>query len=232
MTGLAHAAPAPRAWLQAWLQAWLPQGLARLFAGPARGGPSELRIDVERPAEDLEHELDELQRRIGLRGDALHGLPLLGIALPGFVFRHREAGGEHYVYVEDAVTGILAGYTVFNHVPEAGRSAARHLRAPHSKYRSAYQRRGIATAVYRWWLDSGRCLLSGARQSSGAHALWRALAQRHPLLYVDLRDKSLRCLGREVDPGLREALFTRMILLGQGWDPALLASRTGMRDLA
>ncbi|HBZ05491.1 MAG TPA: N-acetyltransferase, partial [Massilia sp.] len=73
---------------------------------------------------------------------------------------------------------------------------------------------------------------SGARQSSGAHALWRALAQRHPLLYVDLHDKSLRCLGREVDPGLREALFTRMILLGRGWDPALLANRTGMQDLA
>lgn len=232
MTGLVHAAPAAQAWRPAWFQAWSPSGLARLSGGPARGGPAELRIDVERPAEDLERELDDLQRRIGLRGDALHGLPLLGIALPGFVFRHREAGGEHYVYVEDAATGILAGYTVFNHVPEAGRNAARHLRAPHSKYRAAYQRRGIATAVYRWWLDSGRCLLSGARQSSGAHALWRALAQRHALLYVDLRDKSLRCLGSEVDPCLREALFTRMILLGQGWDPALLASRTGMRDLA
>ncbi|MEW6373785.1 MAG: N-acetyltransferase [Pseudomonadota bacterium] len=196
---------------------------------PWSGGPAELRIDVERPAGELERELDELQRRMGRPGDVLHGLPALGIALPGFVFRHREAGGEHYVYVEDAISGRLAGFTVFSRVPEAGRGAAACLRAPHSKYRARYQRRGIATAVYRWWLDGGRCLISGARQSSGAHALWRQLARRYPLVYAGVRDRRLRCLGRDVDARVREDLFTRMILLGQGWDLARLASRSGMR---
>lgn len=196
---------------------------------PWSGGPAELRIDVERPADELERELDELQRRMASRGDALHGLPALGILHPGFVFRHREAGGEHYVYVEDAISGRLAGYTVFSRVPEAGRGAGACLRAPHSKYRARYQRRGIATAVYRWWLDGGRCLISGARQSSGAHALWRQLAARYPLVYVDVRDRRLSCLGGEVDAGVREELFTRMILLGQGWDLARLASCAGMQ---
>lgn len=196
---------------------------------PWCGGPAELRIDVERPADELERELDELQRRMACRGDALHGLPLLPIVLPGFVFRHREAGGEHYVYVEDAISGRLAGYTVFSRVPEAGRGAGACLRAPHSKYRVRYQRRGIATTVYRWWLDGGRCLISGARQSSGAHALWGRLAARYRLVYVGVRDRRLRCLGGEVDARLREDLFTRMVLLGSGWDLARLASCSGMR---
>ena len=76
-----------------------------------------------------------------------------------------------------------------------------------------YQRRGIATAVQRWWLDGGRCLISGARQSSGAHALWRRLAARYLLVYA----------------GVRADLFARMILLGHGWDLVRLASRSGMR---
>ena len=200
-----------------------------------RARPFELRIDVERPAEDLERELDELQRRIGRRGDPLHGLPPLALGLPGFVLRHREAGGEHYVYVEDAVAGRLAGYTVFNRVPEVGREAGRAgpwLRAPHSKYRAAYQRRGIATAVYRWWLDGGRCLISGARQSAGAHALWQALAARYPLIYVEVGARSLRCLGEEVDARRREDLSTRMILLGPGWNLARLAGCAGMHRQA
>lgn len=188
------------------------------------GRPSELRIDVERPAVELERELDELERRLGRHGEVLQGL-----RLPGFVFLHREAGGEHYVYVRDAVAGRLAGYTVFSRVPEAGRGAGPFLRAPHSKYRAAYQRRGIGGAVYRWWLDGGRCLISGARQSAGAHALWRALAQDYRLVYVDVRDKSLCCLGPDVEVVLREALQTRMILLGRGWDLERLAGRTGMR---
>lgn len=200
-----------------------PFGVA--FPGLASfGRPAELRIDVARPADEVEHALDELERRIGRHGEVLHGT-----RLPGFLFLHREAGGEHYVYVRDAVDGRLAGYTVFNRVPEAGRGAGPFLRAPHSTYRAAYQRRGIASAIYRWWLDGGRCLISGARQSAGAHALWRTLAKDYGLVYVDVRDKSLCCLGRDIDAGLREALPTRMILLGQNWDLERLACRAGMR---
>ena len=105
------------------------------------------------------------------------------------------------------------------------------MRAPHSKYAPAYQGRGIATAIYELALDglaglagrdTGFCLVSGARQSVGAHALWQALGRRHPLRYVALRHKRMHDLGHAPTPTLRDDLDTRMILLGPGWSFARL----------
>ncbi|WP_083439069.1 N-acetyltransferase [Herbaspirillum autotrophicum] len=188
----------------------------------------ELRIDVQLPQPDLERELDTLNRRLRQPGDILYDLPLLDIDLPGLVFRYREADGEHYIYVEDLQRQCLAGYTVFNRLIELNRRQDRYLRAPHSKYDPAYQRRGIASAIYRWWLDAGNCLLSGARQSPAAHALWQSLSQRYALIYVDLRDKTLSYLGPEVSNQTREELHTRMILAGKNWDTGRLVESTGM----
>lgn len=114
--------------------------------------------------------------------------------------------------------GVLAGYTVFNRLVEVNRQLDRFVRAPHSKYATAYQRRGIATAVYEWALAQGFCLISGARQSPGANALWQSLANRHRLEYVDIRNKRIHCLGAQVDRQTEEGLQTRMLLLGDGWD--------------
>ena len=138
----------------------------------------DLRIDVQVRPDALHADLADIHRRLNTPGDALYGIPEIGSPGPGLVFRYREADGEHYVYVEDVVRRQLAGYTVFNRLMEVGRRADPHLRAPHSKYALAYQRRGLATAVYEWGLGAGICLMSGARQSSGAHGLWRALSRR------------------------------------------------------
>lgn len=197
------------------LFASLAQGLGRLLERP-----KALRIDVQQNPAELQHELDELYRRMSRPGDALRDLSTIGIDVPGFVFRYRQADGEHYVYVEDTVRGCLAGYTVFNRLVEINRRADRHLRAPHSKYAEGYQRRGIATAIYRWWLDAGNCMISGARQSNGAHALWRSLGRRYPMFYVDVRDKQLRYLGTGVEAHIVEQLNTRLVMMGQGWDLA------------
>ena len=178
---------------------------------------AELRIDVRHPPETIAAELDALHRRLHAPDDALSGCAHLPIVAPGLTFRHREADGEHYVYVEDLAHGRLAGYTVFNRLIEVDRRTDRHVRAPHSKYAAAYQGRGIATAVYEWGLGSGFCLISGARQSEGAYALWRALGRRHCLGFVAIRDKRMHYLGAEVEPAVREDLHTRMILLGKGW---------------
>ena len=192
-----------------------------------RPRPTELRIDVQRDPANLQAELDAIERRLHRKGDALNGLPTLDIRRPGFAFRHREADGEHYVYVEDAPRGRLAGYTVFNRLVEVDRRADRHLRAPHSRYAPDYQRCGLATAVYEWWLAAGRSLITGARQSPAANALWHSLARRHELFYVRLEDKRLRCLGDQVDEAMREDLHTRMILVGRGLDRAGLATLIG-----
>jgi GNAT superfamily N-acetyltransferase len=188
----------------------------------------ELRIDVHHHPDDIEAELAALHRRLNTPGDCLHGIDTLPALRPGLVFHYREADGEHYVYVEDPARGVLAGYTVFNRLIEVNRRADRHLRSPHSRYAPSYQRRGIASAVYEWALARGFCLVSGARQSVGAHALWCALARRHSFGYLDIRAQRIRHLGSEVDPVTRDDLHTRMILLGQGWDLARLRDEAGV----
>lgn len=197
--------------------------------------PAELRIDVVPRPDDLGRELDELYRRMQRPGHRLHGMATVPVApgeYPALVFRHREADGEHYVYAEDLQLRRLAGYTVFNRLVELDRRADRHLRAPHSKFAPPYQRKGIATAIYRWWLQGGNCLISGARQSAGAHALWLSLARRRELLYVALRDKKLRQQAPGAAPCLGDDFHTRMILLGDGWSAERLIASTGMLPCA
>jgi hypothetical protein len=175
----------------------------------------ELRIDVQHRPGNIEAELDLLYRRRSSPGSALSNTSPVPIHLPGFVFHHREADGEHYIYVEDVLHRRLAGYTVFNRLVEVNRRIDPLVRGPHSKYAAAYQRRGIASAVYQWGLERF-CLVSGARQSEAAHALWLSLGRRYPLGYITLRDKEVRYLGTEIPPELRDDLETRMILLGRG----------------
>ncbi len=182
----------------------------------------ELRIDVNRPDTGIEVELDTLYRRLHTPGDPIHACTRLPELLPGLLFHHREADGEHYVYVEDPVRARLAGYTVFNRLIEVDRRTDRHVRSPHSKYAPAYQGRSIASAVYGWGLDRGFCLVSGARQSAGAHALWRALARRRPLRWVALCARRMHDLGVSIPPARVAELDTRMILLGAGWNVARL----------
>jgi len=177
-----------------------------------------MRIDVQVPTANVEAELERIESRLEAAGRPLRSMTTLDLWMPGLVFRHREADGEHFVYAEDAATGRLAGCTVFNRLVELDRRADRVLRSPHSKYGRRYQRRGIASAVYRWALGQGICLLSGPRQSPGAHALWHSLAKAHPLGYASLEDKVLRYLGEEAGVDRLGDLHTRMVLRAPGWD--------------
>lgn len=190
--------------------------------------PLGLRTDVDFNNEDIERELDALYERMQTPGTPLHGMTLDDDTLPGFRLHTREADGEIYVYVEDVAARRLAGYTVFNRLIELDKRADRYLRSPHSKYALAYQRRGLATAVFRRALDGGMCLMSGARQSVGVHAVWQKLARCYPSGYVEVRDKRLRYLGEQVDDVVLEALHTRRVLLGAGWSLAELAAATRM----
>lgn len=178
----------------------------------------ELRVDVQLAPGEVDHELKLLHARLEDSGLLQQGTEIINIHSPGLIFRHREADGEHYIYVEDADRGCLAGCTVFNRLIEVNRRLDRFVRAPHSKYASEYQQRGIATAVYEWALGQGFCLISGARQSEGASALWRSLGTRHRLEFIAVRDKHIQFLGPQVDQATEDQLQTRMLLLGWGWD--------------
>ncbi|CAB3705469.1 hypothetical protein AKG08_17200 [Achromobacter piechaudii] len=205
----------------------MPTLALRAFRFPARF-VSELRIDVNHAPEEVQSELDAIRERMLRSSDRLHGLPEVPTDIPGIVLRYREADGEYYVYVVDVQRDRVAGYTVFNRLIEVGRKADPYVRAPHSKYAPAYQGMGLATAVYRWGLDAGLCVISGARQSTGAHRLWMGLARHYELGFVDLRQKQLRYLGRDVPPRVLEDLHTRMILLGRGWRLSDYMRATGM----
>ena len=177
----------------------------------------ELRVDVRLGAADVHDELNALHARLVRSGQLGGGSEVLQIGLPGLDFHHREADGKHYIYVVDPARGCLAGYTVFNRLIEVNRRLDRIVRAPHSRFAAQYQRRGIATAVYEWALAQGFCLVSSARQSPGAHALWQSLAKRHRLDYIDIRNKRIRLLGEQIDPQTADRLQTRMMLRGAGW---------------
>jgi hypothetical protein len=206
----------------------MPALLSNAGLWPAMRPWAELRIDVVLPPWGVEAELRRLQDRMNRPGDPLRGLPVVATPLRGFALRHREADGEHYVYAEDLATGRLAGYTVFNRLVELDRRADPHLRAPHSRYSRHYQRRGIATAVYRWALQRGMCLITGARQSDAAHHLWQALSAHYELGYVSLESRKLSYLGSRIDPALLADFRTRMVLLGRDWTLERLASEAGM----
>lgn len=195
---------------------------------PWRALLSELRIDVKLHPPDVEKELAGLYQRLSRPGDAFYRLPVICMHFHGLVMRYRVADGEHYVYVEDVARRRLAGYVVFNRLIELDRRADPHLRAPHARFSADYQRRGLATAIYRWWLEAGNTLISGARQSAGAHALWRSLSRHYELFHVDLRDKRLRYLGYTVNERTRRDLHTRIVLLGREWDRERLAEHAGM----
>lgn len=189
---------------------------------------TELRVDVKLSPSGIDKELEALHARLCRPGDTLYNLPMLALDYRGLVFRYREADGEHYVYVEDRQRGCLAGYVVFNRLVELNRRADPYLRAPHAKFAQAYQRLGIAAAIYRWWLDAGNCMISGARQSAGANALWHKLGKQYPLTYVDLRNKRLCYLSRQVSEARRQDLHTRMLMLGRGCTLEKLGEQTGM----
>ena len=190
--------------------------------------PLGLRIDVDQTPADVDRELDALYERIYQPSTPLHGMDTAGSGIPGFRLHTREADGELYIYVEDIAQRRLAGYTVFNRLIELDRRADRYLRAPHSKYAAGYQRRGLASAVYRRALESGWCLMSGARQSAGAHALWESLARRYPSGYVRVERKRLTYLGARVSGAVLDSLEPRRMLLGGGWTVEGLAGVTGM----
>ena len=185
-----------------------------------------MRIDVAVCQAGIDAELARLHARLRDPGDALHATPVMATSLPGLVFRYREVDGEFYLYVEDRQRQVLAGCTVFNRVVELERGAARYLRSPHSRYASAYQRRGVASCVYRWALHAGLCLLSGPRQSRAAHRLWMSLAESHEFAFMQLRDRALRCIGTRVARCAFDAFDTRMVLLGSGWNLERFAGAT------
>lgn len=189
---------------------------------------TELRIDVNHSPREVDNELDAIHNRMNRPLDRLHALPEVKTDIPGIVLRYREADGEYYVYVVDLQRDRVAGYTVFNRLIEVGRRADPYVRAPHSKYAEPYQGMGLATAVYRWGLDAGLCIMSGARQSIGAHRLWMRLARDYELGYVDLRRKRLSYLGRQVPEAVLQDLHTRMVLLGRGWTLPDYMRATGM----
>ena len=192
--------------------------------------PVELRIDVSPiPPKQLEGECASIHDRINTPGDCLYGIAEIPLSDPRFAIRYRAADGEFYVYVEDLQEHRIAGFTVFSRLIELDKRADHIIRGPHSKFDVAYQRTGLASCIYRWALDAGLCLVTGARQSPGAHALWHKLARDYRLGYVDITDKKMRYLGNSVEPQVLNHLNTRMFLLGQSWSLGSFAAAARMQ---
>ena len=177
---------------------------------------TELRIDVDLPADDLEDELVQLYARWFMSGAAMADLGGIEPSPHGLVFKTRHADGEQFIYVIDPVRRVLAAYIVLSRLVEVNRQADKHLRSPHAKVAQAYRRMGITSQVYRWWLDAGRNLMSGERQSPHAHGLWMVLARDYELMYVQLQDKQIQPVQADPPESVLHQLGSRMVLLGRG----------------
>lgn len=177
---------------------------------------AELRIDVDLPADDLEAELEQLYARWFMSGAAVEDLDGLGPSPHGLVYKTRHADGEQFIYVIDPARRALAAYIVLSRLVEVNRHVDKHVRSPHAKVAQAYRRMGITSQVYRWWLDAGRNLMSGERQSPHAHGMWMSLAREYELAYVRLQHKQVHPLGAAAPGSVLHNLGTRMVLLGRG----------------
>lgn len=194
--------------LRTWSAPWWPP--------PWSGLLTDLRIDVHLPDERIESELAALYRRRAVwqpQCDELPGLPGLPPDLRVMV---RLAGGEHVAYVVHVLTGRVVACVTLSHLRDVGRPASHHFRAPHTKVAVSHRRRGIASGVYRWWLDGGQSLMTGARQSPAARGLWLAMSRHYPLSYVWLENKRLYPLGNAPTAADLDRLNVRAVLLGRG----------------
>lgn len=137
-----------------------------------------MRFDVRVHNEDIERELADMQARMERGRHALSSLPRFDLHFHGMEFRVRRIAHEQRVFAIDSGNGRLVGYSVFDILPEGARRYRGSVRSVHSRYAAPYQGRGIASAVYARVLSQGFVLVSGARQSRAAYALWKSLGRR------------------------------------------------------
>lgn len=191
---------------------------APAWAWPARLAAllTELRIDVFLPEDRVAADLDAINRRADTLLDRSDELPELCMPQHGLVVKTRCADGEHFLYVLDTVRCRVVAYVTLSRLIELNRQADRFLRSPHTKVAPDYRRRGIATAIYRWWLDSGLSLVTGARQSPSARALWVSMARSYRLVYVQIDHKRVFDLGEQPPESVLQQLNCRAVLLGRG----------------
>lgn len=145
-----------------------------------------MRFDVRVSNAEIERELADLQARMERGRHALSSLPKLDLHFRGIEFRVRRIGREQRVFALDIHSGRLVGYSVFDILPEGARRFRGSVRSVHSRYAAPYQGRGIASAVYTRVLSEGFVLVSAARQSRAAHALWQSLGRRMRLEVVSV----------------------------------------------
>lgn len=177
---------------------------------------TELRIDVHLPEGRIAAELDALNLRARQLFSACQDVPALPGLPPRLAVKARQVDGAHFVYVVDVQTERIVACVTLNRLIEAHRKADLHFRAPHTKVLPQYRRQGIATALYRWWLAGGRCLMTGARQSPAARGLWLSMARHYRLTYVLLEHRRIHWLGDELSPDVLGQLNARAVLLGEG----------------
>ena len=87
------------------------------------------------------------------------------------------------------------------------------LFTPHTTLAEAYQNQGIASAIYRWFLDDGNSFVSWDAQTKGGNILWRSLARFYPVFMLNMTpwgDK-VAIMDRP-----RNKWNTRMLMLGKG----------------
>ena len=129
----------------------------------------------------------------------------------------RSDGGRVFIVFPISTEGgseQIIGFFEFTWPEKLGqrRPWAPNVRTPHSGLNSKFHGRGIAKAVYKWFLDAGNILVTGDIQTPDSNALWRSLSKDYEVVFINDRGEFID----DITPKLAQAKTTRMALLGKG----------------
>jgi hypothetical protein len=134
------------------------------------------------------------------RWEHLRNKKTIRTAVPGItiIAGTDSAGYDYYAFlVKNGFPQGYARFAVRSNVPSWWYKV---VYTPHSYVRKGLRGLGYISSLYKWFLSSGRALLSSYEHSADASSLWKGLTNKYPHVFVTPDDSSIsrfRIVGQD-----------------------------------
>ncbi len=94
---------------------------------------------------------------------------------------------DYYVFITTPSTTddpILHGYVRFEKVLTIRVGWQGLVFRPHSYMKPDYRGRGYISSIYKWFINSGHCLVASNSHTPSASKLWKSLISKYPHFFV------------------------------------------------